>query len=276
MKGGICFMPYKAIDQTEEERLETIRGFCIFGDFLMTAVFNNDTECAQVLIRTILGKPDLIVRSCQTKHYVKNIYGHSAELDIYAEDSEGNPYDIEFQKSNEGAKPKRARFYSSLIDAKVTEPGKYGEGLPESYVIFITMNDIYKIGEPVYEVDRIIRQTGVQFEDKQHIIYVNGQNSSDTELGKLVQDFFCTKADEIQNEVLSKKVRFLKEDPKGVETMMETYKDLSEIIAEEVAYDKSVEIAEKLICAGKLSLEDIADSTGLPLEDVQELAKKAG
>ena len=62
--------------------------------------------------------------------------------------------------------------------------------------------------------------------------------------------------------------------------MMETYKDLSEIIAEkiakEVAYDKSVEIAEKLICAGKLSLEDIADSTGLPLEDVQELAKKAG
>ncbi len=57
--------------------------------------------------------------------------------------------------------------------------------------------------------------------------------------------------------------------------MMETYKDLSEIIAEEVAYDKSVEIAEKLIAEGA-SLEMISKCTGLPLEDVQELAKKAG
>ena len=62
--------------------------------------------------------------------------------------------------------------------------------------------------------------------------------------------------------------------------MMETYKDLSEIIAEEiakeVAYDKSVEIAERMVADGKLSLEVIAEYSGLPLEDVQELAKKAG
>ena len=102
---------------------------------------------------------------------------------------------------------------------------------------------------------------------------MNGQNRSDTELGLLVQDFFCTRADEIRNEVLSKKVRYLKEDPKGVEAMMESYKDLSEIIAEEA----KIEIAEKMIECGD-SVEKVVLCTGLSIEDVRELAKelKAG
>ncbi|MBP5654738.1 MAG: hypothetical protein J6X33_04435 [Clostridiales bacterium] len=262
--------------KTRQEIMEQIQGFCIFDDFLMTAVFNNDPECAEVLIRTILGRSDLKVKSVHTKHYIKNLYGHSAELDIFAEDTDGNPYDIEFQKADEGARPMRARLYSSLMDANIPDPGIYGDRLPESYVIFITLNDIYKRSLPLYSVNRMIEETGMKFEDKQHIMYVNGQNRSDTELGRLVQDFFCTKADEIQNRVLSEKVRFYKEDPKGVENMMETYKDLSELIAEEVAYDKSVEIAERLIVAGKLSVEEIAESTGLSLEDVTELAKEVG
>ena len=185
----------KTRDKTREERLADIKGFRLFDDFLMTAVFNDDPECAEVLIRTILGRSDLKVMSVHTKHYVKNLYGQSTELDIFAIDTEGNPYDIEFQKDTKGAKPKRARLYSSIIDANVSNPGRYGEMLPESYVIFITMKDRYNKGLPIYTVNRMVEETGMQFDDKQHIMYVNGQNRSDTELGLLVQDFFCTKAD---------------------------------------------------------------------------------
>ena len=36
---------------------------------------------------------------------------------MYAEDSEGTKYDIEIQRSDRGATPKRARYISSMIDA---------------------------------------------------------------------------------------------------------------------------------------------------------------
>lgn len=54
------------------------------------------------------------------------------------------PYDIEIQRSDKGAGAKRARYNSALMDADITEPGEEAEKLPESYVIFITENDIYK------------------------------------------------------------------------------------------------------------------------------------
>ena len=40
------------------------------------------------------------------------------------------------------------------MDANVTEPGEKYENLCESYVIFITENDIMKAGLPIYHIDR--------------------------------------------------------------------------------------------------------------------------
>ncbi len=39
---------------------------------------------------------------------------------------------------------KRARYNSALIDANVTEPGDLYEALNETFVIFITENDVMK------------------------------------------------------------------------------------------------------------------------------------
>ena len=57
-----------------------------------------------------------------------------------------------------GAGVKRARYNNSLIDANVTEPGEKYENLCESYVIFITENDIMKAGLPIYHIDRIVKR----------------------------------------------------------------------------------------------------------------------
>ncbi len=62
----------------------------------------------------------------------------SARLDIYTVDDAGATLNVEVQRSDQGAVPKRARYHSSLIDANITEPGDKYEKLPESYFIFIT------------------------------------------------------------------------------------------------------------------------------------------
>lgn len=44
--------------------------------------------------------------------------------------------------------------------------------LPESYVIFITRDDILGYGLPIYHIDRQIKEINIAFQDEAHIIYV--------------------------------------------------------------------------------------------------------
>lgn len=46
-----------------------------------------------------------------------------------------------------------------MIDANVTEPGDEYEKLNETYVIFITEHDVLGGGQPIYHVDRTIKET---------------------------------------------------------------------------------------------------------------------
>ena len=72
---------------------------------------------------------------------LKNLRGRSVRLDIIAYDKQGKIYNIEVQRKDAGALPKRARYNSSMMDANITRPGEGLENLPETYVIFITEND---------------------------------------------------------------------------------------------------------------------------------------
>ena len=110
---------------------------------------------------------------------------------------------------------KRARYNSSLIDANVTEPGDQYEALNESYVIFITENDVLKKNLPIYHIERTITETGEPFGDEEHIIYVNSQIRDDTSLGKLMHDFACIEAKDMFYPVLADRVRYFKEDEKA-------------------------------------------------------------
>ncbi|MBR1741992.1 MAG: hypothetical protein IJ733_09025 [Lachnospiraceae bacterium] len=101
-------------------------------------------------------------------------------------------------RNNSGAVPKRARYYSSLINGNCLEAGKDYNKLPESWMIFITENDVLEGNLPIYHIERTIVETRQNFDDKAHIIYVNGAIEEDTPLGKLVHDFKCKEPDELK------------------------------------------------------------------------------
>ena len=61
----------------------------------------------------------------------------------------------------------------------------------------------------------------------EHIIYVNGANKdASTELGKLMHDFFCTDPDDMHYKELADKVRYFKEDEKGVAAMCKVMEEM--------------------------------------------------
>ena len=120
-----------------------------------------------------------------------------------------------------------------MIDGNVLKTSKDFEKLPETYVIFITEHDVLGGGKPIYNIDRTIHQTGKPFGDMAHIIYVNGENRSRTKLGKLMHDFHCTEAKDMNYKILADRVRYFKETQKGRDTMCAIVEDYANQVATE-------------------------------------------
>jgi len=260
-------------ERLHQEDLQRLRGLRLIDDDFMNACFDGYTDGAELLLRIILNKPDIRVKSVKTQRQMKNLLGRDICLDIDADDEDGTEYNVEIQRADKGADKKRARYHSSILDAHLLQPGDDFSNLPETFVIFITENDVIGDGLPLYTIDRQITNTGKAFDDGEHIIYVNGADKdASTALGKLMHDFFCTNPDDMNYKELADKVRYFKEDEKGVAVMCKVMEDMRSESAKTAVENRNIEIALDMIRDGKLSLEQIAQYSRLAIERVKELA----
>lgn len=98
-------------------------------------------------------------------------------MDAYGTDSSGKKYDLEIQREDKGANPHRARYHSSVLDVENLNAGQEFNELPDTYTIFITEKDFY-----------------------------GG--------GKLMHDFNCANADDMNYDIMAERTRYLKENPR--------------------------------------------------------------
>ena len=206
------------MEDRHEAYKDFIRKLTLMDDIFMRNVLKKK-ECTEYVLQVIMGKDDLRLVDQVIQMDYKNLQGRSLIMDCLARDENGQQYDIEIQQENSGASPKRARYHASLMDMNVLDPGDEFERLPETYVIFITRNDVIGSGRPVYHVERRIDETSEQFRDGSHILYVDASQQNDTELGCLMHDMNCKNASEMKSRILSDRVRELKETQEGVEHM---------------------------------------------------------
>ena len=212
-----------------------------------------------------------INRSRVQKDY-KNLQGRSAVLDCVAVNGRKEIYDIEVQQEKAGAGPKRLRYHSSIIDAHSLFAGEDFEKLPESKVIFIVDEEVENEVAPILHIKRTVRETGRDYNDKSEIIYINARMKENTDMGRLMHDFHCTKAEDMYSKVLAERVRVLKETQEGVEIMckeMDKIYKAGELIGEERGKEKGkYETAMKLLELG--AREDmIAEAVGHSVEEIK-------
>lgn len=258
----------KTITEKHVQDMERIKNLRLIDDNFMTKVFE-DKECVEILLKAIIKKNDLKVSSVNVQYDIKNLQGRSVRLDVLAEDKDGKMYNIEIQRNNHGAIPKRARYNSSLLDANITDAGEDYKNLTETYIIFITEGDIFGANKALYHVDRIVKETKKSFGDEAHIIYVNSKIQNNTVLGRLMHDFYCTDAKDIKNRKLAKRVKFFKEDKEGVKIMSNVFEEIKNEGAETRAY----EIARSLITLG-VDDDKILQSTKLSKHVFEKLKKE--
>lgn len=199
------------IDRKHQEDLQRLRGFRLLDDDFFTKCFEGDTECIELILQIVLDKQDLKVVDVRTQVFVENLLNRSVRLDVLATNSVGHKFNIEIQRADKGAGRKRARYNSSMMDANLLEKGEDFEVLPETFVVFITENDVIGKGQPLYRIERCFLETGESFDDGSHILYVNGAYRDESPIGRLMHDFSCTNPSDMYYGVLADRVRFFKE-----------------------------------------------------------------
>ena len=260
------------IDQRHQEDLQRLRGFRLLDDDFLTKCFEGDTKYIQLVLRIVLGMPDLEVVDVRTQVFVENLLNRSVRLDVLATDSTGRKINVEIQRSDKGAGRKRARYNSSMMDANLLQKGEdFGE-LPETYVIFITEHDVIGKGKPLYHIGRYIFDTNESFDDGSHILYVNGAYRDETPVGKLMHDFSCTDPANMYYDVLAERVRFFKESKEGVAIMCRAMEDMRN----QTMIESMRAVAHRMLAAGKYSLEEISRMTELSLDEVKKLQAGQG
>ena len=90
------------------EYLAEIERFRLMDDDFMSKCLENAPECIELMLRIIIGKKDLKVVKSQTEYPIKSLQGRGVRFDVFARDSEGKEYDIELQRADKGAEPRRA------------------------------------------------------------------------------------------------------------------------------------------------------------------------
>ena len=265
------------------EYLELIENFRLMDDTFMSKCLENAPECIELMLRIILGKKDLKVVKSQTEYPIKSLQGRGVRFDVFARDSEGKEYDIEIQRADKGAEPRRARYNSALMDANALKSGEDFGKLRDTYVIFIAENDVMGDGQEVYVYDRTERKSRKLLHDGTHIIYVNGATRSETEIGKLVHDLRCRDAAKMHFDILKKRVGQFKNSEEGRRYMCKAVEEFAErLAAERIAEGRAegerkgkretmLATAKRMLESGMLALKDIAKFSGLSLAQVKKL-----
>ena len=276
--GQISDIDRELIDREYQEMIDNA---CLMQDTFFRKCIKDRPEVIRLMLRLILDDPDLEIDSFKTQDDMPNMPYRSIEIDVFAANAKnGTRYNIEIQKGSSDNIPKRARYHSAILDTHGgLMRGKAFDDLIDSIVIFICSDDILNQGRAIY---RFTRQTnnGTALDDGSVIIILNCSFKGEHPLKRLIEDLNESSPTKMNYKEISDAVAITKsndKEDKGVKDLFEDAYERAEQRGMKKGLEKGleqskIETAKKLLQLGKLSLDDIAESTNLPLETVKQLA----
>ena len=201
-------------------------------------------------------------------------------LDVYVQDDTNRSFDVEMQISDSDNLAKRIRYYQALIDLDKLKRGQHYSRLGESFIIFICPFDKFKQGRHLYTFrERCDQDTNLKLNDGATKIFLSTKGtvndvSSDIKAflnyvdSGIISGRFVKQLDNAVNAV--------KKNKKARMDFMtfQMYLLEHEMEAEARGRIEGAEtVALNLIRRGR-PLQEIHEDTGLPIQRIQQLAKK--
>ena len=103
----------------------------------------------------------------------------------------------------------------------------------------------------------MLTSENIGFNDGSYIIYVNGAYRGDDPIGRLMHDFSCANADDMNYALMAERTRYLKDNPKGVAEMCRQMEEIRSQSALETKKEMAIEMYAE----------------GLPVETIARIAK---
>lgn len=204
-----------------EERKKKVQRFNMTSDIFFGKVLE-DREACQEVVRILLRNSGINIKEVKVQYSIRNMENHSVVLDILAEDIDGKMINLEMQVSGNEEHQRRVRYYAASIDMSFLEKGVPYDKLPDVYLIFITEKDFLNQGLGIYYIGRTIMDKGVMIDNGIHEVYANlTHQCSDASINELL-DYIKKSDSNYQTKTFPnvvRKVKFLKEQKEGVDTM---------------------------------------------------------
>jgi predicted transposase/invertase (TIGR01784 family) len=262
---------------------------------------NNLINLLNDLLEPQLKRP---IKNVWTRNVAKNLSGskesRTAIFDLHCKDDMGNLIEIEVQIREMDNFMKRLAFYASELVANQAEPGEeWNYDVQPTYVIALTRIHVFDDENAVHRAAVTDLETGKQVMDTYNYAVIELSKvpffieKTSSDLSKWLFFFrYLNRLKELPEELNESKFQQLTESSKVSnfsKKELEAYQRMhhekwdhnvmvpgifkefaTEINAkiEERISDRNHEIAKKMVAAGKLSDTEIADYSGLSVEDV--------
>lgn len=103
---------------------------------------------------------------------------------------------------------------------------------------------------------------------------MNGEYRGDSDLGKLMHDFNCTKADDMNFELMAERTRYFKENPEGVSRMCKIIEDMRNETRDETTERVILQSIKSLMETMKLTADQAMDALKVSDNDKVKYAGK--
>ena len=174
-----------------ETILAPLQELNLMDDFMFD-VATADFETFQIIIELSLGIRLKGLKWKEGQRVVHNLPGkRGIRMDFSAEDLDGNLFDVEMQKQNEGNIPKRTRFYQALQDAPILKSGEKGfDNLHPSVFVMICGFDLFGYGLYQYTFENTCAELpALSLGDGVRKIILNTRGTNDADVSKELISF---------------------------------------------------------------------------------------
>lgn len=192
----------------ETRKLKTYEELTFADDFMFCKILQNNPDLCKELTELVLNQEIGSIVHIAKQHPIKiTTDGHGVRFDIYMKDDLNTRYDIEMQTTRFPELPKRTRYYQSMIDLEALERSRDYLELPNSYVIFISLDNPFKeYGLHKYTfANRCEENTGLRLEDGAKRIFISAKGDKN-DVSDDMKSFLTYLTDQSTNSDLTRRL----------------------------------------------------------------------
>ena len=275
-------LPESVLEELQKVWKREWQKLTLADDFIFSCIMQNTEVCKEVLELLLKIKISHIEFPVAQKVIQTLKASKGVRMDVYVQEPDGQRvFDIEIQSVITKEEALRARYYQGMLDLDNLLKGSDYVELPQTYIIFLCMNDPFDLNLPIYEPHSYIDPNNQHpYDDKTRKIFYNVSRYQDVNDPR-IKDFLQYLKNKTPTNDFTRRLDKMVEELKTIEVGFTDYiatrqkefdwfRQGKEQGLQQGTHQTKLETAKMLLSYGD-SPEKVAICTNLPLDVVQNL-----